>query len=208
MESGYTRPMALNPPDLRPDRATIRALAEPSRPGQPRIGMVSLGCPKALVDSERILTRLRAEGYAISPSYDGADLVVINTCGFIESAVNESDAGLSIWTLTTGEAGMRTQVRALAEFVGGRIVEKTMHLPAPWRYLPFVLGPAALGVDEAGKPLAPPWPDLVISCGRRSVPRSRNGSAANSTATIVGMTKIPTTARSPGQYLSHWKIGT
>jgi ribosomal protein S12 methylthiotransferase len=51
---------------------------------------VSLGCPKALVDSEGILTRLRAEGYAISPSYDGADLVVVNTCGFIESAVRES----------------------------------------------------------------------------------------------------------------------
>jgi ribosomal protein S12 methylthiotransferase len=51
---------------------------------------VSLGCPKALVDSEGILTRLRAEGYAISPSYEGADLVVVNTCGFIESAVQES----------------------------------------------------------------------------------------------------------------------
>ncbi len=56
----------------------------------PKVGFVSLGCPKALVDSEGILTRLRAEGYAISPSYDGADLVVVNTCGFIESAVQES----------------------------------------------------------------------------------------------------------------------
>ena len=56
----------------------------------PRVGFVSLGCPKALVDSERILTQLRAEGYVISPSYDGADLVVVNTCGFIDSAVEES----------------------------------------------------------------------------------------------------------------------
>ena len=56
----------------------------------PKVGFISLGCPKALVDSEGILTRLRAEGYAISPSYDGADLVVVNTCGFIESAVQES----------------------------------------------------------------------------------------------------------------------
>jgi ribosomal protein S12 methylthiotransferase len=55
---------------------------------------VSLGCPKALVDSEGILTRLRAEGYAISPSYDRADLVVVNTCGFIESAVQESLAAI------------------------------------------------------------------------------------------------------------------
>src|SRR3989338_2957751 len=56
----------------------------------PKVGFVSLGCPKALVDSEQILTRLRAEGYAISSSYEGADLVVVNTCGFIDSAVAES----------------------------------------------------------------------------------------------------------------------
>ncbi|HSD44885.1 MAG TPA: 30S ribosomal protein S12 methylthiotransferase RimO [Burkholderiales bacterium] len=56
----------------------------------PRVGFVSLGCPKALVDSERILTQLRAEGYTIAPSYDDADLVVVNTCGFIEAAVTES----------------------------------------------------------------------------------------------------------------------
>ena len=54
------------------------------------IGFVSLGCPKALVDSEQILTKLRAEGYLISPSYEGADLVVVNTCGFIDAAVEES----------------------------------------------------------------------------------------------------------------------
>jgi len=55
-----------------------------------RVGFVSLGCPKALVDSEQILTRLRAEGYAIAPTYAGADLVVVNTCGFIDAAVEES----------------------------------------------------------------------------------------------------------------------
>ena len=59
-------------------------------PAAPRVGMVSLGCPKALVDSERILTQLRAEGYAISPDYHGADLVLVNTCGFIDAAVEES----------------------------------------------------------------------------------------------------------------------
>ena len=62
--------------------------ANPS--AQPRVGFVSLGCPKALVDSERILTELRAEGYLISPSYQSADLVVVNTCGFIDAAVKES----------------------------------------------------------------------------------------------------------------------
>ena len=52
----------------------------------PRVGFVSLGCPKALVDSERILTQLRAEGYEVAPSYAAADLVVVNTCGFIDAA--------------------------------------------------------------------------------------------------------------------------
>ncbi|GFO72683.1 ribosomal protein S12 methylthiotransferase [Bathymodiolus japonicus methanotrophic gill symbiont] len=56
----------------------------------PKIGFISLGCPKALVDSERILTKLRSEGYEVAPSYDGADMVVVNTCGFIDSAVEES----------------------------------------------------------------------------------------------------------------------
>jgi len=62
----------------------------PAKPQPATVGFVSLGCPKALVDSERILTQLRAEGYLISPSYEGADLVVVNTCGFIDSAVAES----------------------------------------------------------------------------------------------------------------------
>ncbi len=56
----------------------------------PKVGFVSLGCPKALVDSERILTQLKTEGYEVAQDYDGADLVVVNTCGFIESAVQES----------------------------------------------------------------------------------------------------------------------
>lgn len=56
----------------------------------PKIGFISLGCPKATVDSERILTQLRAEGYGIPPSYEDADLVIVNTCGFIDDAVEES----------------------------------------------------------------------------------------------------------------------
>ncbi|MBL3585972.1 30S ribosomal protein S12 methylthiotransferase RimO [Rhodovulum sulfidophilum] len=83
-------PRSPNPPDLRPDLAPRARIADPIRPGQPTIGMVSLGCPKALVDSERILTRLRAEGYAISPDYAGADAVIVNTCGFLDSAKAES----------------------------------------------------------------------------------------------------------------------
>ena len=67
-----------------PDQARARPRAAP------KVGFVSLGCPKALVDSERILTQLRAEGYLIAPAYKDADLVVVNTCGFIDAAVEES----------------------------------------------------------------------------------------------------------------------
>ena len=81
--------MSLNPPSLRPDLASAK-LQKNLRDGQPTIGMVSLGCPKALVDSERILTRLRAEGYGVSPDYSGADAVIVNTCGFLDSAKAES----------------------------------------------------------------------------------------------------------------------
>ncbi len=82
--------MSQNPPNLRPDIAPKPLFSEASRDGRPTIGMVSLGCPKALVDSERILTRLRAEGYQISPDYAGADAVIVNTCGFLDSAKAES----------------------------------------------------------------------------------------------------------------------
>src|SRR6476646_7723415 len=64
--------------------------ARTSKSAPPKIGFVSLGCPKALVDSERIITKLRAEGYELSASYEGADAVVVNTCGFLNSAKEES----------------------------------------------------------------------------------------------------------------------
>ena len=70
--------------------ATAAAPSIAAAAREPRVGFVSLGCPKALVDSEQIVTQLRAEGYAIAPSYEGADLVVVNTCGFIDAAVEES----------------------------------------------------------------------------------------------------------------------
>jgi ribosomal protein S12 methylthiotransferase len=76
---------SMNTPASKPPRVSSRAAAAP-----PRVGFVSLGCPKALVDSEQIVTQLRAEGYVIAPTYEGADLVVVNTCGFIDAAVAES----------------------------------------------------------------------------------------------------------------------
>jgi ribosomal protein S12 methylthiotransferase len=113
----------------------------------PKVGFVSLGCPKALVDSERILTQLRAEGYVISPSYEDANLVVVNTCGFIDSAVEESldaigealaENGKVIVTGCLGAKGdivRETHPRVLA-VTGPHATEEVMqavhaHLPQP-----------------------------------------------------------------------------
>ena len=71
-------------------KKTAREIKRARPPAAPKVGFVSLGCPKALVDSERILTQLRAEGYLVAPTYKDADLVVVNTCGFIDAAVEES----------------------------------------------------------------------------------------------------------------------
>src|SRR5580658_10334755 len=69
----------------------MASLLKPGARGRaPAVGFVSLGCPKALVDSERLITQLRSRGYEIAPGYPGADLVVVNTCGFIDSAIDES----------------------------------------------------------------------------------------------------------------------
>src|SRR3546814_12995897 len=71
----------------------------------PKVGFVSLGCPKVLVDSERIPTQLRAEGYETTPTYDAADVVVINTCGFIAPAVSQSRAPIAAARWEKGEGG-------------------------------------------------------------------------------------------------------
>ncbi|MEG3194029.1 hypothetical protein SNE32_17540, partial [Lysobacter sp. D1-1-M9] len=81
--------MSLHELPVKPVPASAKPRATTARSGgaNPRVGFVSLGCPKALVDSERILTQLRVEGYELVPTYDDADVVVVNTCGFIDSAV-------------------------------------------------------------------------------------------------------------------------
>src|SRR3977135_3403238 len=80
---------AANPPRKPSPKPASKPRRAAPRPA-PRVGLVSLGCPKALVDSERIITRLRSEGYQLSADYAGADVVVINTCGFLNSAKQES----------------------------------------------------------------------------------------------------------------------
>ena len=88
-------------------RPATRRRAKP-RERIPKVGFVSLGCPKALVDSERILTTLRAEGYEVAPTYEQADLVVVNTCAFIDRAKQESiDTILEMAQLKGQEAGRR-----------------------------------------------------------------------------------------------------
>src|SRR5258705_8530689 len=91
-----------------------------------RVGSVSLGCTKALVDSERILTQLRAEGYLISPSYGDADLVVVNTCGFIDAAVEESLATIGEALAENGKVVVTGCLGAKAGEGGGNLVRQ-MH---------------------------------------------------------------------------------
>jgi ribosomal protein S12 methylthiotransferase len=140
-------------------------MSRPAKTRAPKIGFVSLGCPKALVDSERILTHLRAEGYEVSPTYDAADVVVVNTCGFIDAAVDESlDAiGEAIEqngrVIVTGCLGARPE----------RILERhprVLKVTGPHAY-EEVVG----AVHEHLPPLHDPFADLVPPQGVRLTPR-------------------------------------
>ncbi|MBR5558435.1 MAG: radical SAM protein, partial [Acinetobacter sp.] len=120
----------------------------------PKVGFVSLGCPKALVDSERILTQLKTEGYDVASDYEGADLVVVNTCGFIESAVQESlDAigeaisanGRVIVTGCLGkdEEKIRKMHPSVLKVTGAAAYQEVMeavhqYVPEPPKHNPFI----------------------------------------------------------------------
>ena len=131
----------------------------------PRVGFVSLGCPKALVDSERILTQLRIRGYEISPSYDGADLVVVNTCGFIEAAIDESLQSIG----EALEENGRVIVTGCLGADPGKILDRHPHVLD-------VTGPHAIEqVVRAVETHLPrphdPYSDLVPAQGVRLTPR-------------------------------------
>jgi ribosomal protein S12 methylthiotransferase len=131
----------------------------------PKIGFVSLGCPKALVDSERILTRLRAEGYDVVGSYEDANLVVVNTCGFIDDAVHESLEAI-------GEALARNGKVIVTGCLGARPEAITSRHPSVLK----VTGPHAYeevvsAVHEQLPPLHDPFVDLVPPQGIRLTPR-------------------------------------
>ena len=131
----------------------------------PRVGIVSLGCPKALVDSERILTRLRAEGYEVSGTYDDADVVIVNTCGFLNSAKQESldaigealkENGRVIVTGCMG--GNEQSIRAIHPGV--------LSVTGPHQYEQVVNA-----VHQAVPPRHNPYLDLVPPEGLRLTPR-------------------------------------
>ncbi|WP_137110274.1 30S ribosomal protein S12 methylthiotransferase RimO [Rhodobacter sp. SY28-1] len=156
--------MSENPPILRPDLA--RALVpDTRREGQPTIGMVSLGCPKALVDSERILTRLRAEGYAISPDYKGADAVIVNTCGFLDSAKAESLEAIGEALQENGRVIVTGCLGAEPEYITGAH-PKVLAVTGPHQY------EAVLDAVHGAVPPAPdPFIDLLPATGVSLTPR-------------------------------------
>jgi len=153
-----------NPPDLRPDLARARLTGD-ARPGQPTIGMVSLGCPKALVDSERILTRLRAEGYGLSPDYQGADAVIVNTCGFLDSAKAESLDAIGEALAENGRVIVTGCLGADPAYITGAH-PKVLAVTGPHQY------EQVLDAVHAAVPPAPdPFVDLLPAAGVTLTPR-------------------------------------
>jgi len=141
-------------PSRKPRKSASRRKpsARRTRVRAPRVGFVSLGCPKALVDSERIITKLRSEGYEVAPTYQAADLVVVNTCGFIDSAVDESLEAIGEAlaengrVLVTGCLGARPerirerhpQVLSITGPHAYEDVVRAVHTHLPPRHDPFV----------------------------------------------------------------------
>jgi ribosomal protein S12 methylthiotransferase len=137
---------------------TIRAAA-------PRIGIVSLGCPKALVDSERILTRLRAEGYELSRTYKGADVVIVNTCGFLDSAKAESLQAIGEALNENGKVVVTGCMGAEPEDIRAKY-PNVFAITGPQQY-ESVLN----AVHEAAPPQHNPFLDLMPEQGMRLTPR-------------------------------------
>ena len=131
----------------------------------PKVGFVSLGCPKALVDSERIITKLRSEGYQVAPDYANADVVVVNTCGFLDSAKQESLDAIGEAMAENG----RVIVTGCMGVEEGRIREVhpgVLAVTGPHQYEQVVTA-----VHDAAPPLHDPYIDLVPPEGLRLTPR-------------------------------------
>ena len=139
-----------------------------SIPDQKKVGMVSLGCPKALVDSERILTRLRADGYAMSPDYAGADVVIVNTCGFLDSAKEESLEAIGEAIAENGRVIVTGCMGEEAEVIRARFPQ-VLAVTGAHQYEAVVEA-----VHEAAPPSQGPFVDLIPQPGAL---KQRSGSA-------------------------------
>jgi len=134
-------------------------------PDQKRIGMVSLGCPKALVDSERILTKLRADGYAMSPDYEGADVVLVNTCGFLDSAKEESLSAIGEAIAENGRVIVTGCMGNEAELIRAKFPE-VLAVTGAHQYEAVVEA-----VHQAAPPTQGPFIDLVPQTDVKLTPR-------------------------------------
>jgi len=131
----------------------------------PRVGVVSLGCPKALVDSERILTRLRADGYAISPDYAGADVVLVNTCGFLDSARAESLEAIGEAVAENGRVVVTGCLGAEADLIRAAH-PSVLAVTGPHQYEAVMEA-----VRAAAPPPSHPFLDLAPDAGVKLTPR-------------------------------------
>ena len=134
-------------------------------PSPPKVGMVSLGCPKALVDSERILTKLRADGYGLSPDYAGADVVLVNTCGFLDSAKEESLEAIGEALAENGRVIVTGCLGKEAEMIRARF-PKVLAISGAHQY-EAVVG----AVHEAAPMPANAFLNLVPDSGLKLTPR-------------------------------------
>jgi len=131
----------------------------------PKVGVVSLGCPKALVDSERIITKLRSQGYELSGSYEGADVVIVNTCGFLESAQKESLDTIGEALAANGKVIVTGCMGAEPEKI--RAMHPKVHaVTGPHQYESVVKA-----VHEIAEPMHEPFIDLVPAAGLKLTPR-------------------------------------
>lgn len=134
-------------------------------PEPPRVGMVSLGCPKNLVDSERILTKLRSEGYGLSGDYAGADVVLVNTCGFLDSAKEESLEAIGEAIAENGRVIVTGCMGSEAEAIRARFPD-VLAVTGAHQYEQVVEA-----VHAAAPPVPSPYLDLVPESGLKLTPR-------------------------------------
>ena len=134
-------------------------------PRPPRVGLVSLGCPKALVDSERIITKLRSDGYEMSPDYAGADVVLVNTCGFLDSAKEESLEAIGEAIAENGRVVVTGCMGNEAEVIRQRFPD-VLAVTGPQQYEKVVSA-----VHDAAPAATSPYLDLVPEAGLKLTPR-------------------------------------